>query len=93
VDVRAYSYEAGIRIEVADTGVGIPEAEQHRLFERFYRTSQAESEAVPGAGLGLSIAKAIVEGHGGAISCRSSDGVGTTLVVELPLAGPVESAA
>jgi PAS domain S-box-containing protein len=93
VDVRAYSHEAGIRIEVADTGVGIPEAEQHRLFERFYRTSQAESEAVPGAGLGLSIAKAIVEGHGGAISCRSSDGVGTTLVVELPLAGPVESAA
>jgi PAS domain S-box-containing protein len=93
VEVRAYSHEAGIRIEVADTGVGIPEAEQDRLFERFYRTSQAESEAVPGAGLGLSIAKAIVEGHGGAISCRSRDGVGTTLVVELPLAGPVESAA
>jgi PAS domain S-box-containing protein len=93
VNVRAYAHEAGIRIEVADTGVGIPEAEQDRLFERFYRTSQAESNAVPGAGLGLSIAKAIVERHGGAISCRSGESAGTTFVVDLPLAERVESAA
>jgi PAS domain S-box-containing protein len=93
VDVRAFAYGNGVRIEVADTGVGIPEDEQELLFERFYRTAQAQSAAVPGAGLGLSIAKAIVEGHGGAISCRSGDGVGTTFVVDLPLSQPVPSAA
>jgi PAS domain S-box-containing protein len=93
VDVRAFAHEAGIRIEVADTGVGIPEDEQERLFERFYRTAQAQSAAVPGAGLGLSIAKAIVEGHGGAISCRSADGAGTTFVVDLPLAEHVAAVA
>jgi signal transduction histidine kinase len=93
VDVRAFSNGAGVRIEVADTGVGIPEDEQERLFERFYRTAQAQSAAVPGAGLGLSIAKAIVEGHGGAISCRSRDGAGTTFVVDLPISQPVASAA
>jgi PAS domain S-box-containing protein len=93
VDIRAFAHGAGVRIEVADTGVGIPEAEQERLFERFYRTAQAQSAAVPGAGLGLLIAKAIVEGHGGAISCRSADGAGTTFVVDLPLAESVASAA
>jgi len=93
VDVRAFAHGAGVRIEVADTGVGIPEDEQERLFERFYRTAQAQSAAVPGAGLGLSIAKAIVEGHGGAISCRSADGAGTTFAVDLPLAERVASAA
>jgi PAS domain S-box-containing protein len=93
VDVRAFAHGAGVRIEVADTGVGIPEDEQERLFERFYRTAQAQSAAVPGAGLGLSIAKAIVEGHGGAISCRSADGGGTTFIVDLPLAESVASAA
>jgi len=93
VDVRAFAHEAGIRVEVADTGVGIPEDEQERLFERFYRTAQAQSAAVPGAGLGLSIAKAIVEEHGGAISCRSADGAGTTFAVDLPLAEHVASMA
>jgi len=93
VDVRAFAHGAGVRIEVADTGVGIPEDEQERLFERFYRTAQAQSAAVPGAGLGLSIAKAIVEGHGGAISCRSVDGDGTTFVVDLPLSQSIASAA
>jgi PAS domain S-box-containing protein len=93
VDVRAFAHEAGVRIEVADTGVGIPEDEQERLFERFYRTAHAQSAAVPGAGLGLSIARAIVEGHGGAISCRSVDGAGTTFVVDLPLSESVASAA
>jgi len=59
------------------------------LFERFFRTAQAQSAAVPGAGLGLSIAKAIVEAHGGGISCRSRGGTGTTFVVDLPVSQPV----
>ncbi len=93
VDVRAFTRGSGVRIEVADTGVGIPEGEQDRLFERFYRTEHAQSEAVPGVGLGLSIAKAIVDAHGGAISCRSTEDAGTTFVVDVPLSGRIVSAA
>jgi PAS domain S-box-containing protein len=85
VDVRAEQSGDVVRIEVADTGMGIPEGEQERLFERFYRTSQAQERAVPGAGLGLAIAKAIVEAHGGEISCTSAAGAGTTFAIELPL--------
>jgi PAS domain S-box-containing protein len=86
VGVRATTHDDVVVIEVADTGMGIPEAEQDRLFERFYRTSQAQTAAVPGAGLGLSIAKAIVEAHGGGISCTSALGEGTTFTIELPFA-------
>src|SRR2546421_1770730 len=89
VDVRAFAHGEGVGIEVADTGAGIPENEQGLLFERFFRTAQAQSAAVPGAGLGLSIAKAIVEAHGGGISCRSRGGTGTTFVVDLPVSQPV----
>ena len=86
VDVRAHEHDGRARIEIADTGVGISEEEQERLFERFYRTEQAHTDAVPGVGLGLSIAKAIVEAHGGAISCESAGGTGTTFAIDLPFA-------
>ncbi|MDO9409497.1 ATP-binding protein [Patulibacter sp.] len=79
---------ATVALEVADSGVGIPEAERLRLFERFYRTPSATRDAVPGTGLGLTITKAIVEAHGGTV--RVQDGIdgGTAFVVELPVAGP-----
>jgi signal transduction histidine kinase len=81
------------RIEVSDTGVGIPADELDQLFARFFRASTAHS--VAGTGLGLSIAKAITEAHGGTIAVRSEVGVGTTFVVDLPvrteLAGPVQT--
>jgi PAS domain S-box-containing protein len=86
VDVRASVRGSRARIEIADTGVGISDEEQARLFERFYRTPQAQTDAVPGVGLGLSIAKAIVEAHGGAISCESIEGRGTVFAIDLPLA-------
>jgi signal transduction histidine kinase len=85
VGLRLSSSDGRARIEVWDTGVGIPEAEQPRLFERFFRASSATSAAIPGVGLGLSITKAIVESHGGALSCASAEGKGTTFRVELPL--------
>jgi PAS domain S-box-containing protein len=92
VEVRASERDGRARIEITDTGKGIAPAEQERLFERFYRTAQAQSDAVPGVGLGLSIAKAIIEAHGGTISCESIEGAGTTFAIELPLAVQVAAA-
>jgi signal transduction histidine kinase len=72
------------RLVVADTGVGMRRDEVHHLFERFYRTDAATAQAVQGSGLGLSICKAIVEAHGGAITADSRLGFGTSLTIELP---------
>jgi PAS domain S-box-containing protein len=84
VEVRAYPHGSAVRMEVTDTGMGISEKEQTQLFERFFRTARAQEEAIPGVGLGLSISKAIVEGHNGRISVRSVEGAGTTFFVDLP---------
>ena len=84
VDVRAYPYRSAVRIEVADTGMGISDDEQSQLFDRFFRTARAQEQAIPGVGLGLSISKAIIEGHDGRISVTSVEGVGTTFFVDLP---------
>jgi signal transduction histidine kinase len=74
-----------VRIEVADTGVGVPQEEIGQLFSRFYRASTATRRAIPGNGLGLVIARAIVEGHGGKISLQSREGEGTRVTVSLPV--------
>ena len=73
-------------IEVADTGIGIPEEDQDMLFSRFFRATQARESAIPGSGLGLSIAKSIAEVHGGHISAASVHGFGSTFRVEFPVA-------
>ncbi|QGN57923.1 cell wall metabolism sensor histidine kinase WalK [Nostocoides sp. HKS02] len=75
-----------IVIEVADTGIGIPTQDQQRLFDRFFRASNATDAAIPGTGLGLAIVRAIVEGHGGELSVESVEGAGTTMRVLLPKA-------
>jgi two-component system, OmpR family, phosphate regulon sensor histidine kinase PhoR len=84
VTVRVGAGDGTARLEVEDTGPGIPEAEQEHLFERFYRAANASGSRVPGTGLGLAIVKAIVDAHGGAISVRSAPGEGTTFTVVLP---------
>jgi len=86
VELLASRHDGSVRIEVADTGMGIPADEQDQLFDRFFRTARAQGEAIAGAGLGLSIAKAIVEAHRGHISYRSVEGEGTTFAVDLPAA-------
>ena len=85
VDVVLSAENGHAVLEVADSGIGIPRAEQGRLFERFYRASTATAQAVPGTGLGLAIAKAIVEAHGGRIDVESDEGAGARFRVELPV--------
>jgi len=84
VTVRAEPMAGGWLLEVADTGIGIPRAEQSLLFSRFFRATNARSNRMPGSGLGLSVAKAIVELHAGTISVSSKEGEGTTFTVTLP---------
>jgi len=84
VDVRLRVGADLVSIEVADTGIGIPKHEQDQLFSRFFRSSLAQQRAIPGSGLGLSIARAIVEQHGGLIEVESEPGQGTTFCVQLP---------
>jgi signal transduction histidine kinase len=86
VAVSLYAEGDRAVLEVEDNGVGIPTAEQSRLFERFFRSSRATDNAIPGTGLGLAITKAIAERHGGRISVESEDDLGTSVRVELPLA-------
>jgi signal transduction histidine kinase len=85
VSVRVFDGEGGAVIEVADTGIGIPEEEQGRLFERFYRASTATEREIQGTGLGLSVVRTIAELHGGAVEYESAVGAGTTFRVTLPL--------
>ncbi|MCW2764367.1 MAG: sensor signal transduction histidine kinase [Nocardioides sp.] len=72
-------------ITVRDTGMGIPEQEQDQLFTRFFRSTLAQRRAIQGSGLGLSIAKAIVEKHGGTITVLSATDRGTTFDVRVPV--------
>jgi signal transduction histidine kinase/CHASE3 domain sensor protein len=91
VTARTLVDGASVVIEVTDTGIGIPESEQARVFQRFFRSSTATEQAIPGTGLGLVISRAIAEAHGGSISVRSAPGAGASFRVELPYA--VEEAA
>ena len=73
-------------LEVSDTGLGIPHAEQSDLFNRFFRGTNAIEKAIPGSGLGLAISRVIAEAHGGTIQLHSTPGVGSTFRLVLPLA-------
>jgi len=74
-----------LTISIADQGIGIPESEVDRIFERFYRVDPARSRETGGTGLGLSIVKHIITKHGGEISVWSSENVGSTFSIRLPI--------
>jgi two-component system, OmpR family, sensor histidine kinase SenX3 len=79
-----------ITIAVSDQGIGIPEEEVERIFERFYRVDPARSRETGGTGLGLSIVKHVVNKHGGEISVWSAENVGSTFTIQLPINGNTE---
>lgn len=85
VEVRVRREADKALLEVSDNGVGIPTTAIPHVFERFYRVDKARSRASGGAGLGLSIVKAICTAHGGEISVASEEGQGSCFRVELPL--------
>ncbi|MGX6607665.1 sensor histidine kinase [Micromonosporaceae bacterium Da 78-11] len=85
VTVKLTTGEASTQLSVSNTGRVIPAAERERLFDRFFRTSSAGRHAIPGTGLGLSLARTIVDQHGGTLVAGSDDDPpGTTLTVRLP---------
>lgn len=84
VTVSARARDGRVLLQVEDTGIGMTAADAERVFTRFFRSPAVRDGAIPGAGLGLSITKAIVEGHGGSITCSTRPGCGSTFTVELP---------
>jgi two-component system phosphate regulon sensor histidine kinase PhoR len=95
VEVAAPSPDT-VWVRVKDRGVGIPRAEQEKIFDRFHRVSSGLVHDVKGSGLGLAIVRHNVEAHGGSIEVESRPGQGSTFTIRLPLkpaAGPAAAGA
>jgi PAS domain S-box-containing protein len=85
VQVRVEKHPHAVRVEVQDHGAGIPPAERSRVFERFFRGSEARMRRIRGTGIGLALCREIIEAHGGEINLTSEPGKGSTFWFELPL--------
>jgi signal transduction histidine kinase len=92
VELSCFASGKSAVIEVIDSGIGIPAAELPHVFDRFFRADKVRSRESGGAGLGLSIVKAICTAHGGTIALESAEGVGTVVRIQLPLAATVPDA-
>jgi two-component system sensor histidine kinase SenX3 len=90
VSVNSTIKEGLIEVSVTDQGIGIPESELGRIFERFYRVDPARSRQTGGTGLGLSIVKHVALNHGGDVRVWSKVNVGSTFSILLPMAPPEE---
>lgn len=90
VSVNSTIKEGLIEVSVTDQGIGIPESELGRIFERFYRVDPARSRQTGGTGLGLSIVKHVALNHGGDVRVWSKENVGSTFSILLPIAPPEE---
>jgi signal transduction histidine kinase len=86
ISITTEPLEADLSIEIADHGIGIPRAEQTKIFEKFYRVGNGLVHDVKGSGLGLSLVKHIIEAHHGTITVESDVGKGSRFTIRLPLA-------
>jgi two-component system sensor histidine kinase ArlS len=84
IDVRIRVHKNGVKLEVTDYGIGVPESEIPYMFDRFYRVDEARHRSTGGSGLGLSIAKKIIDIHEGSVEVYSKPGNGTTVAIQLP---------
>jgi signal transduction histidine kinase len=89
VIVRARPRGDHLHVEIADNGAGIPPADLPKLFQPFTQLDMSRTRQVGGVGVGLSISKAIIDAHGGAIGVTSEAGAGSTFWFQVPLAEPV----
>ena len=87
LSIKTKTVQSDLSIEITDRGIGIPRAEQEKIFEKFYRVGNGLVHDVKGSGLGLSLVKHIVEAHKGTISIESEVGEGSRFTILLPLAG------
>jgi signal transduction histidine kinase len=87
IDIYSGSADGNVWVKISDTGIGIPEEDLGRVFDRFYRVDKARARESGGTGLGLSIAKETILRHGGDISIDSKYGTGTTVTITLPIEG------
>ena len=85
IEISAKEIDGFVEIEVADFGMGIPKEDLERVFDKFYRVHRPDN--VAGSGLGLSIARGIIEAHGGRITAANRTGGGTVVKFTLPLSG------
>ena len=91
VDVTIEEAGAGVRVSVADTGIGLSPEEAGRLFQEFVRIKNDRTRGIPGTGLGLSIVKKLAQLYGGDVQVHSEPGVGSTFGVTLPGARPAHN--
>jgi two-component system sensor histidine kinase VicK len=85
IKVDARNRDSFIDLRISDNGIGIPEEDVGRIFERFYRVEKGRSRDMGGTGLGLSIAKEIIEAHDGTIEITSKKNQGTLVRITLPI--------
>ncbi|HZA51476.1 MAG TPA: HAMP domain-containing sensor histidine kinase [Myxococcaceae bacterium] len=89
IRLRAAAVDGVLRVEVADEGIGMSESDLRQLFTPFFRTDRSRARGTGGVGLGLTLARRIVDAHGGSLTAASEPGRGSTFTVKLPLRRPI----
>jgi signal transduction histidine kinase len=91
ITVSVMKHQSDVVFKVEDQGIGVPKSEQHQLFTKFYRASNARKQRPDGTGIGLFMAKKVIVAHGGSIIFETTDGKGSTFGFKLPLRPTLQS--